>query len=262
MKKNHICKCEQCGFKTKEKNKKCPICSAVMDEIEAKIEELNPTLPEKFDNSQHDHVELGYYCFKCRKKVLKKVCLECNNVASMYIEVNKKTAIVKRIHHLTDYFNDEEMNLIRQDLNDQEKQYIYHNYESAYRFFYKKDNVKFVTCIIIAILLFITFLDMAFNMHDREIDFMSYLFNSVANSLFLILVLLGFWYRFDATSIEFNKIPAKTGVIVCIPTLFQFSYCLVKGVEMKEMLITGYISMGIALVLYIIYFLWEKKHEK
>lgn len=262
MKKNHICKCEKCGFKTKEKNKKCPICNSVMNEIVEEMEQLNPTLPEKFDNSHHEHVEIGYYCFKCRKTVLKKVCLDCNNVASLYIKVNDKIAIIKRIKHLTEYFNEQEMDIILNELTDQEKQYIYHNYESSYRFFYKKDNVKSVACIIFAIILFITFLDIAFSMNEREVPFMSYFFNAVANGMFLILILLSVWYHFDATSVEFNHIPMKTGIIIGIPMFIQFGVCMAIGYEMKQMLISGYISMGIALILYGLYFLWEKKHEK
>ena len=140
MKKNHICKCVKCGFETKEKNKLCPICNNLMEIIPGNITEYNPTLPDKIDNTNHNQVEMGYYCFKCRSKKKTKVCIDCNNVCSLYVEVNQKRAIINRVKHLTDIFNEKEIDIICNELTDQEKVYIYHHYESAYRFFYKNQE--------------------------------------------------------------------------------------------------------------------------
>ena len=150
MKKNYIYKCVYCDFKVNEKNKKCPICNKKMEKIEAEAIDINPTLPNTITNEHHKKIEMGYYCFKCRKKMKTKVCLNCNNVGSLYLETEETRAIIKRINHLTEHFDENEMKDITSELTDQEKVYIYHNYESAHRFFYKKDINKSIVCFIFA----------------------------------------------------------------------------------------------------------------
>ena len=262
MKKGYICICEKCGFKTNEKNKKCPICNSLMVESQESGNNLNPTLPEKIDVSKHENIKMGYYCFKCRKKMQTRVCIDCNNVGSLYLEYNNKTAIIKRISHLTDVFNDEEMSVILNELTEQEKVYIYHNYETAYRFFYKKDKNKAIACFIFALIFYFVLLDMTFNMNESSFIFMSYLFNAIGNGMFLILTILGIWYLFDATNVEFKRLPSKVGIIVGIPMIIQFAIALAQGLDIKWTLISGFISMGIAIIIYLLYFLWEKIHEK
>lgn len=262
MKKNHICKCVKCGFETKEKNKLCPICNNLMEIIPGNITEFNPTLPDKIDNTNHNQVEMGYYCFKCRSKKKTKVCIDCNNVCSLYVEVNQKRAIINRVKHLTDIFNEKEIDIICNELNDQEKVYIYHHYESAYRFFYKKDTTKAVACFIFAAFFYYVLLDMAFNMNESQYVFMSYFFNAIGNWLFLVLSTLGIWYLFDATNVEFKHIPTKIAIIIGIPNLIQLGFSLANSSNIKEMLISGLIAMLISIIITIIYFMWERKHEK
>lgn len=262
MKKGYICKCDKCGFKTKEKNKTCPICNTQMQVLEDKVLDLNPTLPEKIVNDNHKDIEMGYYCFKCRKKMKTKVCLDCNNVGSLYLEYNDKKAIIKRVNRLTDVFDNQEMDVILNELTDQEKVYIYHNYESSYRFFYKKDKNKSLVCFIFAIIFYLVLLDMTFNMKEQDIIFMSYVFNAIGNWFLLTLSTLGIWYLIDASNVEFMKIPVKVGVISLIPNLIQLAICLAKGLDMKMMLITGFIALFIGIICDVIYTIWELKHEK
>ncbi len=262
MKKNHICKCSNCGFETKEKNRLCPICNASMEIIPGNVVELNPTLPNKIDNSKHKNIEMGYYCFKCRSKKKTKVCIDCNNVCSLYLEVNGKRATINRIKHLTEVFDEKEMDSIINELSEQEKVYIYHNYESAYRFFYKKDVTKSLACFIFAFIFYYVLLDITFNMNDSEFVFMSYFFNALGNWIFLVLAILGIWYLLDATNVEFKNIPVKVAIVIGIPNLIQFGYALALDCNMKEMLISGFITMFITICIYILYFLWEQKHEK
>lgn len=262
MKKNHICKCNNCGFKTKEKNKKCPICDKDMDIIEGTVEEINPTLPEKISNEHHNDVEMGYYCFKCRKKIKTKVCIDCNNVGSLYLETNNNMQIIKRVNKLTDVYNENEMNTITKELNDQDKTYIYHNYESAYRFFYKKDVNKSIVCIIFAIIFYVVFLDIAFNMSEKSYLFVSYIFNMIANTMSIVLLSLGVWYLFDATNVDFLKIPIKVALLTLIPNIIQLVICLIADLNMKYMLISGFIAMFITIIINVIYIIWGKTHEK
>lgn len=254
--------CEKCHFKTKEKNKKCPICNYDMKQKEGVIEHINPTLPEKITNEHHKNVNMGYYCFKCRKNMKTKVCLDCNNVGSMYIEYNNKKAIVKRIKHLTEVFDEEEINVINNDLTIEEKTYIYHNYENSYRFFYKKDSNKAIACFIFAILFYLVFLDITLNMNEQTYIFVSYIFNMISNTLFIILIFLGIWYLIDASNVEFLKIPAKIGILTIIPNIIQLALCIVKDGDIKFTLISGFISMFFSIILNIIYIFWEIKHEK
>lgn len=262
MKKGYICKCTSCGFKTSEKNKKCPICNESMEIIQDELNNYNPTLPEKIDNSNHQNIEMGYYCFKCRKEIKTKVCLDCNNVASLYVKNNNKRAVIKRINHLTDVFDKNEMQNILQELTEQEKVYIYHNYESAYRFFYKKDKTKAIVCLIFAFIFYAVFLDMAFNMNEQTYIFMSYIFNCIANTMLIILLSLSIWYLIDASNVEFMKIPVKVGIISFIPNLIQLAFCIAKGFDITWTLISGLIAFVVSVLLNIGYIFWEIKHEK
>ena len=262
MKKKIMYKCTKCGFETKEKHQKCPLCYKEMEEKEGEIIEINPTLPEKFDNTGHEDVELYYHCFKCDKKKKTRVCLDCNNVGSMVVEYNGKKAIINRIKHLRDVFSSKEVEYILSKLSDQEKTYIYHNYESAYRFFYRKDTNKSIVCFIFSVFLYFVFLDLAFGMLEDDSLFLGYFLNLAANSLFLILVILGFWYRYDATMVEFKNIPMKVGLFVLVPNAIQLLYVLVNDSKTGEVLISGYITMILTAISYIIYILWWKKHEK
>lgn len=262
MKKSKIYKCTKCGFETKEKHKKCPLCYKEMVEQEGEVVDINPTLPEKFDNSGHEDVELYYHCFKCEKKKKTKVCMDCNNVGSMTLEYNGKKAVINRIKHLRDVFSSKEVEYILSKLSDQEKTYIYHNYESSYRFFYRKDKSKSVVCFIFSVFLYVTFLDLAFGMLEQESFFLGYFLNLAANCIFLILIILGFWYLFDATMVEFKKIPMKVGIFVLVPNLIQLLFVLMNESKMGEVLISGYITMFITALAYLLYIIWWKKHEK
>lgn len=266
MKKGYICKCTKCGFKTKEKNELCPICNATMDIIEGQTDNLNPTLPNRLDNSLSSDtkrdIELGYYCYKCRSKKKTKVCIDCNYVNHLYIEYNNKRAVINRTKRLSDIYNEEELDVISKQLTEQEKVYIYHNYEEAHRFFYKKDTPKAIACFVFALIFYFVLLDMTFNMNESEFVFMSYLFNAMGNWLFLVLSIIGVWYLFDATNVEFKKVPASVGIIVGIPNVIQFGYALASNVNMKTTLITGFIAMFVSLITYIIYLIMVKQYEK
>lgn len=260
--KNKYYECERCHFKVKEKNKKCPICNNNMMKKDGEIEHINPTLPEKIENSHHKEVEMGYYCYKCRKKMKTKVCLDCNNVGSLYLQYNNKRAIIKRIKHLNEMFTEKEIDIINNDITVQEKTYIYHNYESAYRFFYKKDSTKAIVCFIFTIIFYVVLLDMTFNMNENTYIFMSYIFNMVGNTLSLILIYLGIWYLVDASNVEFANIPTKLGIVSIIPNAIQLAYCIAKGVDIKTMLISGLIAFVVGIIFNTIYTIWELKHEK
>lgn len=262
MKKNHICKCNVCGFKTKEKNNRCPICNNEMEVIEGNLKEINPTLPEKISNDHHKDIEMGYYCYKCRKKIKTKVCIDCNNIGSLYIDTNNNMQVIKRINRLSDVYDSNEMNTIIKELNDQDKTYIYHNYESAYRFFYKKDINKSIVCMIFAIIFYVVFLDIAFNMSEKSYLFVSYIFNMIANTVSIVLLALSVWYLFDATNVEFLNIPIKIGLITIAPNIVQLALCIVFDFNLKYMLISGFITIVISIILNIIYIIWGKIHEK
>lgn len=262
MKKNHIYKCKKCNFKVNEKNKKCPICGGEMDIIEGESININPTLPDKITNENHKEIEMGYYCFKCRKTMKTKVCLDCNNVGSLYLETKDTRKIIKRIDHLTDEFDEDEMKVILNELTDQEKVYIYYNYESAHRFFYKKDKNKAIACIIFAFIFYFVFLDITFNMNEKNYIFVSYIFNMLANTMSITLISLGVWYLLDATNVEFMKIPIKVAVVTIVPNMIQLAFCIAKDFNISYMLISGFVALGISIIMNIIYIIWELKHEK
>lgn len=262
MKKGYIYKCEKCGFEANEKNKLCPMCNNEMVKTKGENKNINPTLPKQLNPNTKRDVQLTYYCFKCRKEMKTKVCLHCNNVGSLILKYNGKVAVINRITHLTEVFTDEEINVIMNQLTEQEKYYIYHNYESAYRFFYKRDKMKSIACYIFAIILYIVFLDVTFSMVEKEYIFVSYFSNMIGNAIFAILCIIGVWYMFDATNVEFKKVPMKVGTVVTIPNLMQLAYVIVKGSEIKEILISGYIAIVASILIYVIYFLLERQYEK
>ena len=139
---------------------------------------------------------------------------------------------------------------------------IYHNYESAHRFFYKKDINKSIVCFIFAFIFYFVFLDMTFNMNENNYLFVSYLFNMISNTMGISLLSLGVWYLLDASNVEFMKIPIKVVIISLIPNLIQLAFCIAKDSNIKLMLISGFIALVISAILNIIYIIWELKHEK
>ena len=262
MKKGLVCVCEKCGFTTNEYNKSCPMCGMQTMKVPGDEVNINPTLPDILDNNDKRDVKLSYYCYKHRKEMKTKVCIDCNNVGSLMIDYNGKQAIIKRISHLKDIYTDEEIEIILDQLSVQEKHYIYHNYESAYRFFYKKDKPKAIVCFIFSVFLYLVCLDIFFSMNEKEYNFIGFIFNSIGNWLFVVLNVLGLWYLFDATNVEFKKIPIKVGLIVGIPNVIQAVYVLANNSSAKTTMISGLIAIGRSIIVYVISFLVEKKYEK
>lgn len=263
MKKTYIYKCNHCGFETNEYNKKCPLCGNETTKIEHAKLNINPTLPERLNNNNNSrNVKMNYHCFKCKKDTLNKVCLDCNNVASLQIEYNNKKAIIKRINCLNEVFTNEEVTEILKELTEEEKNYIYFNYQDAYRFFYKKDKTKAIVCFLFSAIFYGLFLDIALNMSDETYYFMTYFFNCIGNFIFVVMGALGFWYLKDATVVEFEKVPAKLAIVVGIPNILNLAYLIVKDCKIKETLISGWITLVLSIIIYIIYVLVDKHHEK
>lgn len=262
MKKNYIYKCSHCGFETNEVNDKCPLCGHETKKIEHDKLEINPTLPKRLENNNSRKVKMTYYCFKCKKESLNNVCLDCNNVSSLMLEYNNKKAIIKRIDRLSDVYNEQEIDEILAELSNQEKNYIYYNYQNAYRFFYKKDKPKAITCFIFALIFYFLFLDIALNMNEKEIFFMTYFFNAIANFIIVVMGALGFWYLKDATVVEFEKVPAKLAITIGIPNIINLAYLIIKDCKIKETLISGWVTIIISIIVYIIYLLVDKHYEK
>ena len=262
MKKNYIYECCHCGFQTNEKNKKCPLCENETKKIVHEKLDNVLNLPEKLEANSNRKVKVSYYCFKCRKESINKVCMDCNNVSSLMIEYNNKKAIIKRIDRLSDVFTPNEIDEILSELTIEEKNLIYLNYESAYRFFYKKDKPKAITCFIFAFIFYFLFLDIALNMSEQSIYFMSYFFNVIANFIFAIMILLGIWYLTNATVVEFDKVPAKLAIVISIPNIINLAYLIIMDCKIKEILISGWITLIFSFILYVIYILVAKHYEK
>ena len=51
---------------------------------------------------------------------------------------------------------------------------------------------------IFAIIFYVVFLDIAFNMSEKSYLFVSYIFNMIANTVSIVLLALSVWYLFDA----------------------------------------------------------------
>lgn len=262
MKKNYIYECPKCGFKTNEKNNTCPLCNTLTEKKEHPKLNINPTLPERLESHKDRDVQMSYYCFKCKKSTLNKVCLDCNNVSSLMLEYHNKKAIIKRIDRLNDVYSDEEITYILNQLTDQEKYYIYYNYQNAYRFFYKKDKTKAIACFIFAIIFYCLFLDITLNMSEQTYYFVSYFFNIIGNFILVVMSALGFWYLFDATTVEFEKVPTKLAIVIGIPNIINLAYLIIKDTNIKETLISGLITIIISIIVYIIYLLVGKRYEK
>ncbi len=262
MKTKKISRCQYCHFETNEKNKICPLCSHIMDYVIGDEININPTLPEKIFLNESRNVQLGYYCFKCRKTSINKACMECNNVGSLYLLYDNKMAIINRIENLKEEFTNEEVDIILKQLTINEKHYLYHNFEGAYRFFYHKDKNKAVACFAFAAFFYYFCLDIMVNNIDGDYAFIAYIVNALGNVLLGSLIILGIWYFIDASNIEFKKKPAKVFISLAIAQSLQFIYAFIKLPSIKMELITGFIALAIGIVIYLILEIWEKKHEK
>ena len=91
---------------------------------------------------------------------------------------------------------------------------------------------------------------------------MTYFFNAIANFIIVVMGALGFWYLKDATVVEFEKIPAKLAIIMGIPNIINLAYLIIKDCKIKETLISGWVTIIISIIVYIIYLLVDKHYEK
>lgn len=262
MKQKKIYICSSCGFETKEKNKTCPICGKEMKYEEKDFTECNPTLPKSFSNSEEKDVKLSYYCPTCRKESHQSICICCNTVCYLSIEYHKKKAIVPKIDHLSDVYNEDELKDMGYFLTQEEKNWIYHYYRGAHKFFYKRDKVKFGVFLFTALLMYFTCLEIFFYMQEKEYLFVGYFVNGLGNGLFLLFLILGIWYLFDASIVEFKKIPTQVALFVMVPMVMQIFLCIFLNVTSRFMFISGYIFMLLTAFIYFIYVCWWKKHEK
>ena len=99
-------------------------------------------------------------------------------------------------------------------------------------------------------------------MNENNYLFVSYIFNMLSNTVGITLLSLGVWYLLDASNVEFMKIPIKVAVISIIPNMIQLAFCIAKDCDIKTMLISGFIALGLSAILNIIYIMWELKNEK
>lgn len=262
MKIKKISVCQHCHFKTNEKNKKCPLCKHPTDYIVGDEININPTLPEKLFVDINKDAQLEYYCFKCRKESINRVCMHCNNVCSLKFNYNNKNIIVNRVYNLQENFNDNELDVILKQLTDQEKHYLYHNFEGAYRFFYHRDNNKAIACFLFAIFFYYFCLNITAQNIEGNYTFIAYIINALGNVLLGSLIIIGIWYLIDASNVEFKQKPIKIFATLAIVQSIQFIYAFIKLPTMKMELITGFIALFVGIIVYLILEIREKKHEK
>lgn len=259
MRKTSFYKCGACGFKTREANKKCPLCGFSMQKTDGELADGDFNLPEKLDSQQNRSVQTYYYCLK-HGKMFTHVCLSCNDIGLYCIEYKGKVAFIEKITALSAVFSQEEIAEILRELSFTEKNYIYHNYAFAYRFFYKHDKVKAAICFMFACLFYFTLLGVTFNV--KKFLIASYIFNALNNWLFSFLTILGIWYLFDASGVELKKTPLKMGICCAAIDIIYLLFVVFKGSTLKWALILGYLFIVFSGIFCLGYFLWVKRHEK
>lgn len=252
-----ISKCSHCNFKTNEKHNSCPICNNHMDYLIGNIT-YNPNLPQKLDMDNRD-LKLYYYCNKCKNKGINKICLRCNHIGSLTIEYNEKQATINRIDSLYDVFTDNEVEYITQNLSDQEKNWIYHNFASSYRFFYKRDIPKTFVCFLLAIIMYSLCLSISTKYASTDLIIISYAANAFGNGILTIFMILGIWYLYDASSVEYESVPVTVALINGSTMFIYFLLSLFINLSFKVSFILGFIFILISIVIYLICFFINKK---
>ncbi len=260
--KDLISICPICGFKMNGKYKKCPICDSQMNKIKERQFDENPNLPNNFIINDNREVKLGYYCYKCKKNIHQHVCLNCNTIGYMIIEYHNKRAILPRINHLNEVFTNEEVQEIALSLTQEEKCWISHQFMDSYRLFYKRDKVKFGVCLFTALLMYFTSMEIFFYFLEKEYLFVGYFVNGIGNTLFSLFFSMSIWYLFDASVVEYKKIPAQIAIFMSVPNIIQVFICMLMNWQVKGTLISGFIFILLELIIYFIYVMVGKKHEK
>lgn len=249
--------CNQCHFQAQEKQKECPICNKEMQEIEKEIS-FDPNLPKQIP-SQDRAVQLGYYCFTCKKVQMNQICLVDNNINSLCLLYNGKKAIIKRIHHLRDVFDEEEVLEISKQLTEQEKHWLYHHFAGAYRFFYRKDKNKAIVSFVMALVMYVFCFLIAANFAGGELHLLVPVFNGLANTMAFIFIVLGIWYLIDASQVEYAGIPKKVGILAMVFYLIYVVVAIVLELSFTDSYLFG---GGIFLLQSIVYLGLAKKEGK
>jgi hypothetical protein len=249
--------CQHCGFKTTENNKICPLCKNQTDRVEGNIPQYNINLPKSMPTDERD-VKIGYLCYKCRKVSKNQVCLQCNVVGQFCIEYNKKRANIKRIDSLDEVYNEEEITKILQQLTEEEKHWIYHNFESSYQFFYKRDTSKALVCLVMGLIMYFIGLSIARNYADGTLLIVSYFANAFGNGALSIFIVLSIWYLVDATNVEYKRVAGTVGIITGVVMVVYVAISMMLSFSFSKAIIYGFLAIVLSLLLNFVYFIIER----
>lgn len=249
--------CVNCKFLTYEKNKICPIC-------EDNVEEVNvPNRNEKtFSNpirikKLNQDVNFNYYCYKCKKYGINKICMDCNVNCYLGIEIKEKRYVLNRIRSLSEVYSPSEVKKIVDETSTDDKELIYRNLEEPSRFFYRKDKGKSYTCIFIGILIYIA--GFAISTQNYNDGLLSSIANAVGNGVFTIFLALGIGYLDNAYMIEEEHVPIVFSVITLVLMLIYLGIAVGFDLSYTVSYLIGLGLMIIALISNLIYYLVLRK---
>lgn len=257
--------CKKCKFKTREKNKLCPICKSEMKQEEGTIS-YNPNLPNVLKdnintNDKKDAVKIYYYCPKENKKMKTRICLDCNNVGYLCIEYNEKQAYINRIDSLYDVYENDEVEVIANNLKEEEKYWLYHNFSSSYSFFYRRDKVKSIACILMGLIMFGLCFLLGADYIVKEMAFVSYIALGIGFGCLFVFTSLGIWYLIDASNVEYKGVQVPILIISLISMILFIITSIMFNLMFIGQLIFGLIYSLIASFSYLIY-LYVKRKKK
>ena len=248
-------KCPKCKFATKERNKRCPLCHEEMITEEENLD-INCALPQYIKQDDRK-VKLAYYCYKCKNISQNEVCLHCNVKSYLALIYHDKTVVLNYLDSLSDEFSDEEISDILSQLTFEEKNWIYHNLASSYKFFYRRDNTKAIICIILSLIMAYLGCEVGFSYQKYLI--VAYFSLAFGGACFAIFMLLGILYYIDATTVEYSRFASTIGIITGVIEVLFLAAAIIFAFTFKVTLISGLIVSLLSFIINLSYYFILRK---
>lgn len=249
--------CQKCGFITKENHKTCPLCAGTMEKTESEINHnFNYALPRRFTEDDRN-VRFGFYCYKCKKISPNEVCLHCNIKSYLALTFNDKTVVLNYLDSLSEEFSDEEITEILRELSFEEKNYIYHNLAISYKLLYRRDKAKAIVCILMALVMMYLGLEVAFNNQDKAI--ISYFAFAFGSGCFVLFLLLGITYFYDAAIVEYSHFAKIVGIITVVIELIYIVTAVAIAFSFQQTVLFGVVALMLALIINFSYYFIGRK---
>lgn len=257
---NLTTECLVCGYETNEDNIYCPLCKGKTKKKENQPRKYVQQLPKQIPSNKSEG--LVYYCLKCDEVKTTNICLIHNTRNKLALIFNDRLVLVEAITHLSDAFREDEIKDLLNSLQQEEKDLVYLNSKDSYRYFYKQDKARAGVMFVMSLLMSYLAFTLADYYQESKTVIISYFALGFCLATLFIFSALGWEYLYGASSVEYYKKPFK---ITLIGTGGAILYSLfMVFIDPGFILAVRYalISLGIIVIIYIIYSLLKVRHEK